>query len=130
MHILIADILKSPTGIDEFASSIGQIANLFPWYTISSILVGDLANNGWRFSQYGLVISSIPVGDFRMSAKRICIIYMYVLSNSSIPVGDLANTGWRFGQYRLVISSIRLKDQVCKEEDDIVVQIKVNNYCS
>ena len=27
-------------------------------------------------------------------AKRICIIYMYVLSNSSIPVGDLANTGW------------------------------------
>ena len=61
------------------------------------------------------MISSIPVGDFRMLAKRICIIYMYVLSNSSkpvgdlakywlvilpIPVGDFANTGWRFRQYR------------------------------
>ena len=53
-----------------------------------------------------MAIWQIPVGDFRMSAKRICIIYMYVLSNSSIPVGDLANTGWRSGQYRLAISPI------------------------
>ena len=58
---------------------------------------------GIQFHQYRLVISSISVGDFRMSAKRICIIYMHVLSNSSIPIGDLANTGWRFGQYRLAI---------------------------
>ena len=53
-----------------------------------------------------------------MSAKRICIIYMYVLSNSSIPVlviwpiqvGDLANTGWRFGQYWLAIWPIPAGD--------------------
>ena len=48
------------------------------------------------------MISSILVGDCRMSAKRICIIYMYIYMYMiwSILVGVLANTGWRFGQYR------------------------------
>ena len=58
------------------------------------------------------MILSIPVGDFRMLAKRICIIYMYVLSKLSITVGDLANTGWQFGQYRLVILSIPVGELV------------------
>ena len=53
---------------------------------------------------------SIPVGDSRMSAKKICIIYMYVLSNLSIPVVDLANTGWRFGKDRLAIWPILVGD--------------------
>merc|ERR1711911_37892 len=47
-----------------------------------------------------------------MSAKRICIICMYVSSNSSTPVGDLANIGLRFGQYRLAIWPIPVGDLV------------------
>ena len=99
MHILFADILKSTTGI-------GHIANRYWWNCVPRKRVGDLANTGRRFGQYQFAIWPIPVGDFRMPAKRICIIYMYVLSNSSILVGDLANTGWQFSQYRLAIWSI------------------------
>ena len=77
---------------------------------ISSIPVGELANTGWRIGQYRLANWPIPVGDFGVAAIRICIIYMYVLSNPSIPVGELANTGWRIGQYRLANWPIPVDD--------------------
>ena len=50
MHILIADFLKSPTGIDEIAYRYWEKANSFPWYTISSLPVDDLAKTG----RYGI----------------------------------------------------------------------------
>ena len=52
MHILFADILKSPTGIDKITNQYWPNRQpVFPWYTISLILDGDLANYGWRFGQ-------------------------------------------------------------------------------
>ena len=86
----IADILKSYTGIDKIVYQHWQNripvltksytgidwekANSFPWYI--------------QFCQYLYTISSILVYDFRISAIRICIIYMYALPNLSIPGYD------------------------------------------
>ena len=62
-----------------------------------------------------MVISSIRVGDFRMLAKSIDKIYMYVcqirqcwLAIWPIPVGDLVNAGWQFCQYQLAFCQYRL----------------------
>ena len=105
-------LANSPNGIDKIAN----------WYFIPRKRVGNLANTGWWFGQYGLANWPIPVGDFRLSAIRICIIYMYVFVNIGwrfgqyrlaiwpIPVGKLANTGWRFGQYWLAIWPIPVGD--------------------
>ena len=104
-------LANSPTGIGQFANRYWSNCQLLPWFNgwwfrqyrllIWPIPVGELANTGWWFRQYRLANWPIPVGDFGVAAIRICIIYMYVLSNPSIPVGELANTGWRFRQYRL-----------------------------
>ena len=79
-------LAKSPSGIDEIIYQGNELA-------IWPIPVGNLVNTGWCFGQYRLANWPIPVGDFGVAAIRICIIYMYVLSNPSIPVGELANTG-------------------------------------
>ena len=110
-------LMKSPTGIDEITN--WYLPNCQPVFAKSPTRFLGIQfyqywlaiwPNSWWFGQYRLVILSIPVGDFkRMWAKRICIIYMHVLSNSSIPVGDFANTGWQFGQFWLVIWPILRK---------------------
>ena len=67
---------------------------------ILPIPVYNFVNTSRWFYQCQYTILSILVDNVRVSAIRICIIYMYELSNSLIPVDDLANTCRGFGQYR------------------------------
>ena len=111
MHILFADILKSPTGI-------GQIANSFPWICIiymyvlsnSSIPVDDLAITSWRFGQYWLAIWPIPVGDFVNTGWRFQNVGKKDMHNLYVCIVKFINTGWWFGQYQLAIWPIRSFD--------------------
>ena len=58
------------------------------------------------------MILSILVGDFRMLAIWICIIYMYVWSNSPILVGDVVNTGE--GTFSKIWAGLRSKPGILK----------------
>ena len=71
-------LTNSPTGIDQFANRYWPIRQPVLAKSTTGIdeitnhwtkeRVGNLINTGWQFGQYRLVILSIPVGDFRMSA--------------------------------------------------------------
>ena len=62
MHILFADILKSPTGIDEITNRYWP--NCQPVLAKSPVLLKLYTKKtSWRISQYRLVIWPIPVGD-------------------------------------------------------------------
>ena len=107
-------LTKSYTGIGKRPIRFLGIRFQQYQYTISPIPVDDYVNNGRRnrmrvlgkdqlvslvydFSNFSRLFGQ---DDFRISAIRICIIYMYTLSNLSILVDNLVNTGRRFGQYR------------------------------
>ena len=84
----------------------------FSSFLISSIFANDFVNTGKRFHQYRYTLFSVPVNDFRVSAKKICINNMYALPNSRILVYNLANMGNVHISYWYVILRLPLNDFV------------------
>ena len=141
MHILIADILKSPTGIGQITNPYWQKRQLV--LTKSPTGIGQIANRYWRIWQnihinyaYSYcrhseiayrywwnhlpVFAKSPTGIGQIANRYLpnrqpVLMKLYTKKTSwqfGQSVGDFVNTCWRFGQYGLAIWPIPVSDFV------------------
>ncbi len=73
------------------------------WFSINSILMGEIKNSTVRLSEYWFSINSILMGEIKNSTVRLS---KYWFSINSILMGEIKNSTVRLSEYWFSINSI------------------------